>query len=26
MPLLPGANTQQTVYMLAEKATDLIKA
>ncbi|KAF9876374.1 Oxidoreductase [Colletotrichum karsti] len=26
MPLLPGANTQQTVYMLAEKAVDLIKA
>ncbi|KAK1837959.1 glucose oxidase [Colletotrichum chrysophilum] len=26
MPMLPGANTQQTVYMLAEKATDLIKA
>ncbi|CAI4211914.1 unnamed protein product [Parascedosporium putredinis] len=26
MPLLPGANTQQPVYMLAEKAVDLIKA
>ncbi|KAF2843525.1 GMC oxidoreductase [Patellaria atrata CBS 101060] len=26
MPLLPGANTQSTVYMLAEKAVDLIKA
>ncbi|RDL38732.1 Glucose oxidase [Venustampulla echinocandica] len=26
MPLLPGANTQQTVYMLAEKAVDMIKA
>ncbi|KAI8297122.1 Dehydrogenase xptC [Colletotrichum sp. SAR11_240] len=26
MPMLPGANTQQTVYMLAEKAVDLIKS
>lgn len=26
MPLLPGANTQQPVYMLAEKASDFIKA
>ncbi|GJC89695.1 dehydrogenase xptC [Colletotrichum liriopes] len=26
MPLLPGANTQQTVYMLAEKVADLIKS
>ncbi|KAF2179491.1 GMC oxidoreductase [Zopfia rhizophila CBS 207.26] len=26
MPLLPGANTQQPVYMIAEKAVDLIKA
>ncbi|PGH27490.1 hypothetical protein AJ80_00731 [Polytolypa hystricis UAMH7299] len=26
MPLLPGANTQQPVYMLAEKAVDIIKA
>ncbi|KAF2788865.1 GMC oxidoreductase [Melanomma pulvis-pyrius CBS 109.77] len=26
MPLLPGANTQQSVYMIAEKAVDLIKA
>ncbi|KAH7116117.1 glucose oxidase [Dendryphion nanum] len=26
MPLLPGANTQQSVYMIAEKAADIIKA
>jgi choline dehydrogenase-like flavoprotein len=26
VPLLPAANTQQTVYMLAEKAVDMIKA
>ncbi|KLU87079.1 hypothetical protein MAPG_06084 [Magnaporthiopsis poae ATCC 64411] len=26
MPTLPGANTCQTVYAVAEKAADLIKA
>lgn len=25
MPFLPAANTQQTVYMIAEKAVDLIR-